>query len=141
MTTENLTIADLELMSNKLSALISQYANDMSRVRFAHTSGYDDEARYAARIFRENHGDILDLRDKLSDIIRAIKRESVDKIADIEVPVQAPTARYKTQIKTFYNSASTSEINAFLNNPDIIYVDLKIEKSGCVIVYKTIVYD
>ena len=141
MTTENLTIADLELMSNKLSALISQYANDMSRVRFAHTSGYDDESRYAARIFRENHGDILDLRDKLSDIIRSIKRESVDKIADIEVPVQAPTARYKTQIKTFYNSTSTSEINAFLNNPDIIYVDLKIEKSGCVIVYKTIVYD
>ena len=141
MTTENLTIADLELMSNKLSALISQYANDMSRVRFAHTSGYDDESRYAARIFRENHGDILDLRDKLSDIIRAIKRESVDKIADIEVPVQAPTARYKTQIKTFYNSTSTSDINAFLNNPDIIYVDLKIEKSGCVIVYKTIVYD
>ncbi len=97
MTTENLTIADLELMSNKLSALISQYANDMSRVRFAHTSGYDDEVRYAAR--------------------------------------------YKTQIKTFYNSTSTSDINAFLNNPDIIYVDLKIEKSGCVIVYKTIVYD
>lgn len=140
MTNENLTIADLELMSNKLSALINQYANDMIRVRFAHTSGYD-ESRYAARIFRENHGDILDLRDKLSDIIRAIKRESVDKIADIEVPVQASTARYKTQIKTFYNSTSTSEINAFLNNPDIIYVDLKIEKSGCVIVYKTIVYD
>ena len=141
MTNESLTIADLELMNNKLSALINQYANDMIRVRFAHTSGYDDESRYAARIFRENHGDILDLRDKLSDIIRAIKRESVDKIADIEVPVQAPTARYKTQIKTFYNSTSTSEINAFLNNPDIIYVDLKIEKSGCVIVYKTIVYD
>lgn len=141
MTTENLTIADLELMSNKLSALISQYANDMSRVRFAHTSGYDDESRYAARIFRENHGDILDLRDKLSDIIRAIKRESVDKIADIEVPVQAPTANYKTQIKTFYNSASTSEINEFLNNPDIIYVDLKIETSGYIIIYKTIVYD
>lgn len=140
MTNENLTIADLELMSNKLSALINQYANDMIRVRFAHTSG-DDESRYAARIFRENHGDILDLRDKLSDIIRAIKRESVDKIADIEVPVQSPTARYKTQIKTFYNSTGTSEINAFLNNPDIIYVDLKIEKSGCVIVYKTIVYD
>lgn len=141
MTNESLTIADLELMSNKLSSLISQYANDMSRVRFAHTSGYEDETRYAARIFRENHGDILDLRDKLSDIIRSIKRESVDKIADIEVPVQAPTARYKTQIKTFYNSTSTSDINAFLNNPDIIYVDLKIEKSGCVIVYKTIVYD
>lgn len=141
MTTENLTIADLELMSNKLSALISQYANDMSRVRFAHTSGYDDEARYAARIFRENHGDILDLRDKLSNLVYTLKQESADKISDIKIPVQVPTARYKTQIKTFYNSASMSEINAFLNNPDIIYVDLKIEKIGYVIVYKTIVYD
>lgn len=57
------------------------------------------------RIFRENHGDILDLRVINSAILLdQLSRESVDKIADIEVPVQAPTARYKTQIKTFYNS-------------------------------------
>lgn len=136
MTTENLNIADLELACSKLTVLISQYANDIGRVRFPQAVGYEEETRYAARVFRENHGDLLDLRDKISDLVYKLKREASDKIVDID----KPTAQYKTQVETFYNT-SMLDINKFLNKPGIIYVDLKITQGMSILVYKTIVYD
>lgn len=123
---DQITISDLEIILKNLNILIQEYADEAGSVRYAHCMTREDEAQYAARIFKEKHHNLLNTFDKLNDILIHLKRESsADK--PLNVTIKEPTSRYKVQIKSFDR---VSELNIFLNDKNIEYVDLKINASG-----------
>lgn len=123
---DQITISDLEIILKNLNILIHEYAGEAGSVRYAHCMTREAESEYAARIFKEKHHNLLNTFDKLNDILIHLKRESsADK--PLNVTIKEPTSRYKVQIKSFER---VSELNIFLNDKNIEYVDLKINASG-----------
>lgn len=135
MTTE-LTLDDLKIISNAVGNNIQHIMDSYVGVNF-HQSIIDPD--YVIKMINRDNKEIFDVQEKLYKLINTIKKDAAsDKELNSIVTIKPATSRFQVNVKYFSNH---QDINEFLNNKNVEFVDLKVDNYNYHLLYRTIEID
>ncbi len=135
MTTE-LTLDDLKIISTTIGNNIQHIMDSYVGVNF-HQSIIDPD--YVIKMINRDNKEIFDVQEKLYKLINTIKKDAAsDKELNSIVTIKPATSRFQVNVKYFSNH---QDINEFLNNKNVEFVDLKVDNYNYHLLYRTIEID
>ena len=134
--TNELTLDDLKIISNAVGNNIQHIMDSYVGVNF-HQSIIDPD--YVIKMINRDNKEIFDVQEKLYKLINTIKKDAAsDKELNSIVTIKPATSRFQVNVKYFSNH---QDINEFLNNKNVEFVDLKVDNYNYHLLYRTIEID
>ena len=134
--TNELTLDDLKIISNAVGNNIQHIMDSYVGVNY-HQSIIDPD--YVIKLINRDNKEIFDVQEKLYKLINTIKKDAAsDKELNSIVTIKPATSRFQVNVKYFSNH---QDINEFLNNKNVEFVDLKVDNYNYHLLYRTIEID
>lgn len=134
--TNELTLDDLKIISNAVGNNIQHIMDSYVGVNY-HQSIIDPD--YVIKMINRDNKEIFDVQEKLYKLINTIKKDAAsDKELNSIVTIKPATSRFQVNVKYFSNH---QDINEFLNNKNVEFVDLKVDNYNYHLLYRTIEID